>query len=158
MDLLVIPVPFIASAITSFKCPTRKDSGNLVKATPPGYVFGVMWSLLYLAIGYSWYLTRQDDPNTLIGLKVSDILFIINLVAINSWLYFYNCEGDKRAALYTFLVAITTTIMLISYSSMYIRNGSWWQYMLLIPYLVWLLFAQQLNFHDLEKSVVNPVV
>lgn len=155
MDLLIISLPFIASFAVSSKCPTRKNSGNLVKATPPSYVFGIMWSLLYLAIGYSWYLIRQDDPNTIMGIKISDILFIINLVAINSWLYFYNCNNDKKSSLYTFMVAITTTIMLISYSNMYMKNKSWWQYMLLIPYLVWLLFAQQLNFHDLEKSVKN---
>lgn len=151
MDKVVIILPMLFSFIMSFLCPIKKNSGTILNATPPSYIFGIVWPILYLCIGYSWWLIGGNDSNTILSIKISTILFMVNLIAINLWLYFYNCKNDKRSALYTFLVAIATTIMIIIYTILYLKNHKWWSYMLMVPYLVWLLFAQQLNFHILEK-------
>lgn len=151
MDKVFVILPILFSSLVSSQCPTKKNSGSILKATPPSYVFGIVWSVLYICIGYSWWLIRSHDQNSLFGIKIADALFIVNQLAINLWLYYYNCRNDKRSALYTFLVAIATTIMIIIYGILYLKNQSWWSYMLMVPYLVWLLFAQQLNFHILEK-------
>lgn len=111
-----------------------------------------MWTMLYLSIGWTWYITWGNDPNRIFGIKVTDVLFIVNLVAMNMWLYLFNCNNNKKYALYTFLVAITTVISLIVYVAKYLKGGKWWNYIILVPYLVWLMFAQQLNFHILESE------
>ena len=153
--MLVIFLPMLMSFITSYFCPTKRGSGSLVQSRPPPFVFGVVWPTLYLMIGYSWFLTRANDPNEIYGLKVTDILYLLNQVSINLWLYYYNCQNDKKSALYTFLLAIATTFGMLFYSFLYQKFNQWWTFMLLIPYLVWLLFAQQLNFHEVEKSSIN---
>lgn len=150
MSFLVVFVPYIMSLFTNMACPMVKDAGINVKARPPGYVFGIAWTILYAMIGISWFITRASDPNKFMGIKVSDLLYIANQVSINAWLYYYNCKDDKKMALYTYLPAIATTIAIILYNILFQKY--WWTYLLLIPYFVWLLFAQQLSFHEVEKT------
>jgi tryptophan-rich sensory protein len=150
MSMLVIFVPYLMHALSYKACPMDRRAGESIKARPPGYVFAVLWNILYAMIGISWYITRSSDPNNLLGAKVSDWLFIANQVSINAWLYYYNCQHDKKMALYTYIPSIATTIALVLYNVMFQKQ--WWTYLLLIPYLVWLMFAQQLSLQEFEAE------
>ena len=121
----ILPALFIS--ITSLICPNLKDSASNVKLRPPGWVFGVIWPLLYIAIGLAWEITRKDKEFTALT------------ALLCSWLVVYSCRGEKNNARFV-LVAST---LISSYILWAIRKNQY--YWLMIPITAWLMFATYLN-------------
>jgi len=53
---LYLVIPLIAVNSVALLFPISKTSGQNVWFRPPPYVFAIVWPLLLLLIGYSWYL------------------------------------------------------------------------------------------------------
>ena len=106
---------------------------ELVKSplNPPGYVFGIVWPILYLLMSISAFRTFNETKN----------LFLIQLLfnAIWSWLFF---------AFQMPLIALLN-IWLLIYLNIKLNLKMFYQDklsgFLFIPYLLWLLFASYLN-------------
>ena len=106
---------------------------ELVKSSlnPPGYVFGIVWPILYLFMSISAFRTFNETKN----------LFLIQLLfnAIWSWLFF---------AFQMPLIALLN-IWLLIYLNIKLNLKMFYQDklsgFLFIPYLLWLLFASYLN-------------
>ena len=143
MDKIVLFIPMISGYISGFVCGPGKNAGYKIPARPPSYVFGIIWPILYLSIGYSWYLTRKKAPKML-----TDILFSVNTLISAAWLILFGCLNTKRIALYDLIALIASTLILIIYSLKYSTLAS----CLLTPYLAWLIFAQKLNYSIVNKS------
>ena len=103
-----------------------KSSLNL-----PGYVFGIVWPILYLLMSISAFRTFNETKN----------LFLIQLLfnAIWSWLFF---------AFQMPLIALLN-IWLLIYLNIKLNLKMFYQdklsALLFIPYVLWLLFASYLN-------------
>lgn len=121
----ILPGLFIS--ITSLICPNLKDSASNVKLRPPGWVFGVIWPVLYVTTGLAWEITRKDKEFTALT------------VLLCSWLVVYSCRGEKNNARFV-LVAST---LISSYILWAIRKNQY--YWLMIPITAWLMFATYLN-------------
>ena len=106
---------------------------ELVKSSlnPPGYVFGIVWPILYLLMSISAFRTFNETKN----------LFLIQLLfnAIWSWLFF---------AFQMPFVALLN-IWLLIYLNIKLNLKMFYQdklsAILFIPYVLWLLFASYLN-------------
>ena len=106
---------------------------ELVKSSlnPPGYVFGIVWPILYLFMSISAFRTFNETKN----------LFLIQLLfnAIWSWLFF---------AFQMPLIALLN-IWLLIYLNIKLNLKMFYQdklsALLFIPYVLWLLFASYLN-------------
>ena len=101
--------------------------------SPPSIVFPIVWSILYLIIGYSYYKSsRSNDIN-----KVYYIQLIINLtlsiIFFNFKLYFI--------AIIWIMVLIYFVIKMIK---LFYKDNKLLGY-INIPYLIWLLFALYLT-------------
>jgi tryptophan-rich sensory protein len=136
--------PMVLGFVVSRLCPDagRSDAAEAVlPAQPPGWVFGVVWPVLYLCIGVVWVLSKRS------GVKGVDTLFLVNMICINAWIWFYGCKKDKRAGLWTFVPSIATAMvmMMLVFYATHQRYG-WWPAALVAPYVAWLIFASQLNF------------
>lgn len=142
-NYIFLLMPQIFGAVSSLFCPIIRGVDSSSKAQPPGWVFGVVWPILYLFVGYTWMISRQYNS------KIADTLFILNMVCINLWIYLFNCKNNKVAALWTFVPSIATAIMCL----MFVANvtNSWWPAALLAPYISWLIFASQLNMNIVTK-------
>ena len=98
---------------------------------PPGYVFGIVWPILYLLMSISAYRTFSETKN----------LFLIQLIfnALWSWLFF---------AFQMPFVALLN-IWLLIYLNIKINLKMFYQDklsgLLFIPYVLWLFFASYLN-------------
>ena len=55
--------PMLIGYIVSYKCKMGKDSGKTVKFRPPGYVFGIVWPILYILLGLSWINSVKNNKN-----------------------------------------------------------------------------------------------
>jgi benzodiazapine receptor len=139
-DLALILLPNIAGLLTSLQC--KMDKTNLSKnlARPPSIVFGIVWPILYLMIGVSWLNTRYYKPE-----PITDALYVLLNVLLNLWIVYYNCKKDIKGALYVLVLSILATLVLIVYG-----NGCLSTY-LLLPLLVWLLFATMLNYTEVQN-------
>jgi len=108
--------------------------------TPPGYLFGPVWSLLYLTMGVAAWLVWKRSGFA--GARIALILFIAQL-ALNgmwSWMFFgLHKPGIAFAEILVLWGMILGTLI------------AFWQKsppagILLTPYLIWVSFAAVLNF------------
>ena len=98
---------------------------------PPGYVFGIVWPILYLLMSISAFRTFNETKN----------LFLIQLLfnALWSWLFF--AFQMPLVALFNIWLLIYLNIK-INLKMFYIDKLSG---LLFIPYVLWLFFASYLN-------------
>ncbi len=108
--------------------------------TPPGWVFGPVWTLLYLLMGIALYLvwSRVGEP----GVTLAVGIFAGQLVLNALWTPAY--FGMQSPLLG--LVVIVPLLALIAFST-----ALFWRIRplaggLLLPYLAWTTFATYLNF------------
>lgn len=136
-DWLRLIAPMAFGFIMSRVCPRRGDP-TVLAAQPPGFVFGIVWPILYAFIGVAWMLSKRAK------VPGADILFLLNMVFINAWIWFYECKNNKKAALWTFVPSIATAMMMMFL--VFQGTNKWWSAGLLAPYVAWLVFASQLSF------------
>ena len=107
--------------------------------TPPNWVFGPVWSFLYLCMGISLWLIWVQRKN--ISIKLSCSLFGIQMILNLLWsLFFFGLKNPMLAMvdIAMLLVAIVATII----SLLRYRNGSLDSF----PLFFWVLFASFLNY------------
>lgn len=142
MNWIYLFIPIVTGYLTSYKCHIGKSAGKTVKASPPPWVFGIVWPVLYLLIGYSWVLLRKKD-------KSVDALFWMNIIVLVSWLIVYGCIKDKKSALFILLGTFIIALVTWGYAIKSTVNGPMYY---LTPYIGWLLFALLLNFTEVNKN------
>ncbi|MBO5105632.1 MAG: tryptophan-rich sensory protein [Clostridia bacterium] len=119
---------------------TEQIYASLNKPTlsPPGIVFPIVWSILYLLMGLSAYFLSNVRNS-----EISDLLklYWIQLILNALWpLVFWRLQAFWLAAV--IIVAILTLVIIITVRALKINKLSAY---LFIPYIVWLLFALYLN-------------
>lgn len=109
--------------------------------TPPGWVFGPVWSALFLAMAVSaWLVWRVPQASKARSVALG--LFVAQLVAnaLWSWVFFaWNLGGVAFAEVLLLWLLIAGTL------------AAFWRIeplagMLLVPYLAWVTFASVLNY------------
>jgi len=106
---------------------------------PPNWVFGPVWTALYLMMGYAFYLVWKSDHKKK-TLAMGLFLFQLVLNGIWSPIFF----GAENLAL-ALGVIIALDIAVIATMLVFCKISKKATY-LLIPYLAWILFATFLNY------------
>lgn len=107
---------------------------------PPAWLFGPVWSALYVLMALSAWLVWRDRGFT--GARIALVLFIVQLAAnaLWSWLFFAWHQGGLAFAevlvLWCLIVATIVSFQRISILAA----------VLLYPYLAWSTFASALTF------------
>jgi translocator protein len=113
---------------------------DLPAIMPPGWLFGVAWTILYILIGLAFAMILNARGARWRGPAIA--AFLIQLVANFAWtpVFFGLHRVSAALALILFILAgaIVTTILFGR-----VRRLAAW---LMVPYLVWLGFASVLNF------------
>ena len=107
--------------------------------TPPGWIFGPVWTLLYLMMAIAaWLVWRQAG---FAGAKLPLALFAIQLALNSVWsLLFFGLQNPGAAAIEIVLLWAAILATLIAF-----WKRSKWAGGLLVPYLAWVSFAAVLN-------------
>lgn len=114
---------------------------NRSALTPPNYLFGIVWSVLYAMIATSGWLIWRSNPFKDLGLIKN--LYLMQLVLNWSWtpLFFsYHLTGFALSCL-CLIIVLVSTLCIKSYKK--INTAA----ILLVPYFLWSLFAGYLNFY-----------
>lgn len=123
-----------ASSINGWYVTINKPSFN-----PPNYLFGPVWTTLYILMGISLYMILQSDSNEL--RKKAVTIFSIQLLLNFCWSFiFSNFQSLSLAFAEIILMWISILMMIIIF---YKINKT--AALLQIPYLLWVSFASILN-------------
>jgi tryptophan-rich sensory protein len=107
--------------------------------TPPSFVFGPIWTLLYLLMGVSGWMVWRRRENVEIPLPM--VLFGVQLTLNVAWsLVFFGLRQPGLAALEIVLLWLAIAANLWAFARVS-RAAAW----LLVPYLAWVSFAMLLN-------------
>jgi len=108
--------------------------------SPPGWIFGPVWSVLYILMGTAaWIVWRERGWN---GAQGALTMFCVQLVlnALWSWLFFaWHRGGLAFAEVLALALCIAATIVAFAPVSTVAAA-------LLIPYIAWVSFASALNY------------
>lgn len=109
--------------------------------TPPNWLFGPVWTLLYTLIGIAAYIVYEKGKKKKNLRKKALTLFIIQL-ALNAWwsIIFFGLRSPLLA-----LLEIAVLLFFIFLTIKTFQRISLPAAFLLIPYLLWVSFATFLN-------------
>lgn len=105
---------------------------------PPNWLFGPVWTLLYLLMGAAFALVWNTEGK---NKKWALILFVVQLVLNLLWSFLFFGIARMDFALIDILLLLVLITLTISIFSRINRTAA----VLLIPYLLWVSFASLLN-------------
>lgn len=131
----VLGTPFTISVI-----PTWYAGLNKPFFSPPNWIFGPVWTILYLLMGISFYLILKKGWKKK-GVKSAGIFFLAQLAVNFLWTpIFFGLKSPLLG-----LITILTLWVLIVITMIKVYPLSKLAFYLLIPYLLWVSFATVLN-------------
>ena len=105
---------------------------NRPPLSPPGITFPIVWTILYIIMGYSFY--KQDEQNKTI--------YYSQLVVNGLWsIFFFVFKWYLFSFIWIILLIILVIIMIKEFYKLNKLSG-----LINIPYLIWLIFAAYLSF------------
>lgn len=139
-----IAIPIVMGAVSGFL--TRNamqdfEALNQPPLSPPGWLFPIVWTILYVLMGISAYLIKVADASTE---EIDDALTIYRYQLIVNFLwpvFFFNFGWYLFAFVWLILLWILVIFMIRSFYKIS-KPAAY----LNIPYLIWLTFAAYLNF------------
>lgn len=140
--LVLIVIPLIVGGISGFI--TRNSiaiykSLTLPPGAPPGFVFPIVWMILYIFMGIASYLVFSSH-HSLKGTALT--LYGIQLMVNFFWpIIFFSMQLYLIAFIWIILLIILVAVMLVLFYK--INHTAAY---LIIPYLLWLIFASYLNY------------
>lgn len=127
---IYIAIPLVLGAIVGLI--TSRQSSNF-DGPVPGWIFPVVWSILYILMGISSYLVRDNK-------KLMKI-YIVNLIVNLLWPIVFFTLNLKTLAFFWILALI----VIVGYMIYAFYKENKLSAYLLIPYILWLIFAAFLN-------------
>ena len=105
---------------------------------PPGWVFPVVWTILFVLMGIAAYLVYvSGSPQSTSALK----LYLVQLLFNLGWsVLFFRWDAYLPAFLWLLILWYLVYMLIRQFGAISSLAGK-----LLIPYLIWLTFAAYLN-------------
>ncbi|ADG23517.1 TPA: tryptophan-rich sensory protein [Legionella pneumophila] len=132
-------IGFFLGMLTQANIPSWYEGLNKSGLTPPGPVFSIVWSILYalLAItGWVLWCSRNES-------EMRSVFYLYSVQMLMNWAWiplFFVLHWTGLGFLWILVMASLTGLLILS-----LKNKKESIAILLLPYLVWLLFAAYLN-------------
>lgn len=130
---LCLGTGILGSFFTVSSIPIWYQTLNKPAFSPPNWVFGPVWTILYILMGISLYLvwTKRKVPP----------VFWIQLILNALWsIIFFGLKNPTLALIDIIVLWIAIVLTIKSFSKINKLAGN-----LLMPYLIWVSFASVLN-------------
>jgi len=138
--LITFLAAFVGNFFTMPNIPTWYASLNKPSFSPPNWLFGPVWTILYILMAVSAFLVwkKGEEPR----IKSSLFFYFAQLLLNTAWsIAFFGLHNPFRG----FLVIIALWFMIV------LTMVEFWKIekaagILFIPYILWVTFAAILNF------------
>jgi tryptophan-rich sensory protein len=138
--LSTLLVGYVSGMLTRSEIGTWYATLTKPSFNPPNYIFGPVWTLLYLMMGIAFYLIWRSTAQP--GRRNAILLFLVQLAFNFCWsLIFFNLHRLDLS-----LIWIIILLLLIAATIWQFSRISRVAAALLVPYLLWVSFATVLNF------------
>jgi len=144
--LLLAIIAAAVGGLGSANAPEFYAQLNLPGWAPPAWLFGPVWTLLYLMMGTaSWLVWRQRHTKNVRGAL---LLYLIQLVTNSLWSWFFFAWQSGFLA-FTEIVVLWGLLLatIIAFQKADRRAAA-----LLIPYLAWVTFASALAWNAWQMN------
>lgn len=147
--VLWLAVTFVAAAagaIASMDAPAFYAQLDKPGWAPPAWLFGPVWTVLYLLMGVAAWLVWRERPSQRADGALGLYLLQLGLNALWSWLFF----GWRQGAL-----AMVDVVLLLALVA--VTAAAFWRIRplaggLLLPYLAWVGFASVLTWAVWQRN------
>ena len=132
-------LPIVGGALVGLIISGYMNYGDMVKPplSPPSYIFPIVWTILYILMGISYFIATKDKEND----KDLNQIYLLQLFVNLFWpIIFFVLKMYFTAFLWIILLIILVIVMIKELLKNNKISGC-----LQIPYLIWLLFATYLN-------------
>lgn len=142
--LICIAIPLGVGALSAWLTRGSMQTFEMVQKpplSPPGWLFPVVWTILYILMGIaSWLvLTSDTSPERI---RRAMIPYVIQLVFNFFWsILFFNLERYLLAFFWLVGLWILILVTTVRFSRIRPVAGD-----LMLPYLLWVTFAGYLNY------------
>lgn len=136
---LPLLIGYLGSSFTMEAIPTWY--AGLVKPllNPPSWVFGPVWTTLYVLMGIASFLVFRAFPQK--GTTTALVVYKVHLLVNLAWsIVFFGMRNPEGAI----AVIALLWLMIVWLTWSFYRLNRWAAY-LLVPYLLWVSFATYLN-------------
>ena len=133
LEYALLFIPMLAVYLPTIVYPVTEEIGNNVSFRPPGYVFAIVWPILLLLLGISWFVRRK------MGYFINSI-YILLIVLLSIWFILYT--NNKYYGLVDIIICFLITLFLFFYN---IKKFNKYASLPLLPLIFWLIFASILN-------------
>lgn len=138
--IISILIPLAVGGISSLISMPFMDYNKLIQPplAPPGWLFPVVWTILYILMGISFYsifTSTSTDQDS--AYKVYFAQLLVNAF----WpIFFFTFKWRLFSSIWLLLLIILIIIMIVRFYRINKKAG-----LLQIPYLIWCCFALYLN-------------
>ena len=132
-------IPIVGGVLVGLIISGYMNYGDIIKPplSPPSYIFPIVWTILYILMGISYFIATKDKEND----KELNQIYILQLLVNFFWpIIFFVLKMYFTAFFWIILLLILVIIMIKELLKNNKISGC-----LQIPYLIWLLFATYLN-------------
>ena len=131
-----ILIPLICGAIVALITKPGSNYKEMIQPTfaPPGIVFPIVWSVLYILMGISHYLVEGNEK--------ASTLYYYQLVLNLLWSFiFFTLKLYLLSFIWIIALIIVVVLMVKEFYNINKTSA-----LLEIPYIIWLIFAGVLSF------------
>ena len=140
--LITLSVGIIAGLFTRTAVHGWYALANKPSFNPPNWLFGPVWTILYIMMGIALWLVWKTEAEKTIK-QTALILFAVQLMLNFIWsfiFFYYQQTGWALADIILLWLAILCTIIWFNKIT---STAAW----LLVPYIFWVSFASLLNYY-----------
>lgn len=139
--LACLAIPLAVGSLSAFLTRDNMETFDLINKpllAPPGRLFPIVWTILYILMGIASYLVLTSGKPNDTALTVYGIQLVFNFF----WsIIFFNLE----LYLFAFIWLVLLWLLVFKTANLFYQISKPAGY-LMLPYLLWVTFAGYLNF------------
>jgi len=131
-------LPIIGGSLVGLLINNSIDYNSLVKPpfSPPSITFPIAWTIIYILLGIAFFLYKKEGSN-----EKTDVIYYTQLIFNFLWsIIFFLLKWRLLSVIWIIILDILVILLMIHFYK--VKKASFY---LLIPYIVWLIFATYLN-------------
>lgn len=138
--ILFIIIPIVIGSIIGLITNSGSNYNNLNQPSfaPPGFIFPIVWTILYGLMGVSLYIISESNNY---NKYTAFVAFIFQIIVNYLWSFLFFTFNLR---LLSFLWILLLIYLVIKMLKIFYSISKWSSY-LQIPYLLWLIYAAFLN-------------